>query len=483
MSTALTRRLLLVAILLCAAPPPPARAEGLADVADAAVERFAQRIDELAQWCEAQELYAGRDTCYRMLVLYRPDHEIARRTLRYTKKAGDWVQSPGYKPGTDRNEEMAPKFRPWLDEITSEFLTTLLEAVRPVPEWEDRDGRKRVLGEILRLDPDHEEARSLNGEASHRGRWVLKETKSADERRRKLLDMVKEKVKAVPEPVRATPDDVEAGLGLQWTAALQGDWWRALGTVPEPEIRRVLARMEASDEVFRDVFGLEMPREKGCGFYLLRGLPDAKLAIGKHPAFTDTQKAYYLTLRSAWLPHGKHIFFQWSDTPEVRVDGSVRNALGVMLMRCFGVNTDRGWVWEGLGCYLVELLTGSHRVIYVTRDLVTTADREPKLDIDKRMKQPGANWLALARELYDAKAAPELPVFTRKKVNDMAPEDLIAGYALARYIVEGRPDQATRFFTLHGNDQPIEETVKTVFRMPLGLFEQQITRWLKEMML
>lgn len=452
------------------------------DVADAAVERFSSRIDELAQWCEKQELYAARDTCYRMLVLYRPDHEVARRTLRYTKRGGDWVQSPGYKPGTNRNEEMEPKFKPWLDEITSEFLTTLLEAVRPVPEWEDREGRKRVLGEILRLDPDHEEARALNGEAHHRGRWVLKETKSADERRRKLLEAVKELVKAVPEPVREDPDDVEAKLGLQWTAALKGEWWRALGTVPEPELRRVLARMEASDKVFQEVFGLELPREKGCGFYLLRGLPDAKLAIGNHPEFTDTQKTYYLTLRSAWLPRGKHVFFQWSDTPEVRVDGSVRNALGVMLMRSFGVNTERGWVWEGLGCYLVELITGTHRVIYVTREMVTTTERDPKLDIDRRMKQPGANWLALARELYDAKAAPELPVFTRKKVNDMLPEDLIAGYALARYIVEGRPDQATRFFMLHGNNQPIKETVETVFRMPLELFEQQIIRWLKEML-
>lgn len=468
-------------VLILAILSSPARAETLVEAADAAVAKLTAQLTELAAWCEEQELFAGRDTCYSILVLYQPDDEIARRALRYTKRAGVWTQAPGYKPPVNKNPEVEPEFQPRLQAITAAFLDALLLAVRPVPEWEDRPGRARVIGEILKLDPNHEEARSLNGEARLRDKWVLKETKTAEERRRKLLDFVKETVAAVKEPTKATPDDVEAALGVKWAGALQGEWWRALGTVPESELKRVLARMDASDLVFKSVFGMEFPRETGCGFYLLRGLDDAKLVIGKHPAYTQAQREYYLTLRSAWLPHGKHIFFQWSDAPEVRLDGSVRNALGVMLMRSFGVNTDRGWVWEGLGCYLVELITGTHRVIYVTREIVTATEREAKLDIETRMKKPGANWLALARELFSG-GGPDLRVCTKKKVNEMSPEDLIVGYALARFITEGRPDDATRFFSYHGNSGPIEDTIQKVFKMPLELFEKQLIRWLDEIL-
>jgi len=108
--------------------------------------------------------------------------------------------------------------------------------------------------------------------------------------------------------------------------------------------------------------------------------------LTNHPEFPDSKRDYYLTLRAAWVP-GRQVFFQWSDSAALRLDGSARMAIGILILRYFQINTERGWVWEGLGLYLDYLLTGSHRTVFVTRDVETTTKRKPKFDIERRMKE------------------------------------------------------------------------------------------------
>ncbi len=468
-----------VVLAVVLAGASPAAAQSLPEQAQAIVDRLVATLTDLAKWSDEQKLYGTRDSAYAIVLLYAPEHAAARQTLKYVKRAGEWVQQ-GYKPGTNRNEEAEPEGQRRLQEATAEFLDALLGLARGAGEDVPEADKKAVISEILKYEPNHEEARRLNGEARLREKWVLIETATADARRKELIAFAKESIAAVKEPALEVVNEVEAGLGVRWTNVYQGEWWRAVGTVPDPELRRALACLDASDVVFSKIFGAELTRPAGSGFYLLRGLEDAKTVLGKHPALTPAQREYFLTLKAAWLP-GKHVFFQWSDTPEVRLDGSVRMPMGILMMKVFGVNTDRGWVWEGLGCALVELMTGTHRVVFVTPEVVTRAGEVEKFDIAKRMKAAGANWLSLARELYDGGAAPDLRAMTKKRVNDMTPDELVVAYALARFIFEGYPEKAGQFFVMHGCHEPLEDTVKRVFKWPLERFEKQLHRWLKEM--
>jgi hypothetical protein len=473
------KSLLLLLLCLPILPARPAVAEDdLVGLAAVQSEKIARDLDELAAWCQENKLYLGRDNCYQLLIRFTPDHKDARKRLKYTRKDGEWVRG-NYSPPENRNEEMEPIYLERIQKIVSTYVSNMLGILERTYTGRETPERMAALADLVHVDPSNAEIRDLMGEANRRGKWVLKETVSAEKRHADLLDTAKEAIAAVKSPKMIAPTDEEKDLGVRWISAFQGEWWRALGTVPAKEVDRCLRHMEASDDIFNAAFGLEFHCPAGCGFYLLNGKKQAGTVLEKHPAFGDAQRKYLLGLTAAWIP-GKRIFFKWSDSEDMRLDGSVRNAVGIMMLMSFGISTKRGWVWEGLGLYLDEIITGSRRTVFVTRKIHTTTEKEAKFDIERRMKAPGANWLLIARDLYDAGAAPDLNVMSRKEVNDLTNEDLIVGYALSRYIVEGNPELATKFFLFHGETQGIYDTIDQVFKRPVGSFLERFRRWLQE---
>ncbi len=469
--------LLLLALPLLYTLPAVADDE-LESVRLACAEKLARELDELAFFCHENKLYLGRDNCYRMLLRFMPDHKDARKRLKYRKTAGEWVQGK-YSPPKNRNDEMEPIYLEQVRKIVRTYIDTLIAILKKTDTGWETPERNLALADVIHVEPDNEEARAMMGEARLRGKWVLVETVNATNRHEDLKAAAKEALEAVKPPARIQTTDEERKLGVKWNASLKGEWWRAVGTVGEKEVRNCLKYMDASDMIFNQIFGLEFKRPKGCGFYLLSGGRQAKTVLTNHPAFGDAQTTYLLGLTAGWIP-GKRIFFKWSDNEPMRLDGSVRNAVGILMLKTFGISTKRGWVWEGLGLYIDEIITGQHRTVFVTRKIHTTTEREAKFDIERRMKAPGSDWLLIARELFDANLAPNLEVMARKETNDLVNEDLVVGYALARYIVEGHPEKATPFFLFHGETQPIYETISTIFKRPIPSFEARFRRWLKE---
>ena len=443
-----------------------------------AVNAYVAGMEELAAWADKNDLFASRNRVYEDLILYRPEHQVARRTLRFVKRSDGTWERRGGRPPRDHEEEFIPefnqRFKALRDKLEAELHATMDES-------EGAGVRERIslTVEVLKGFPSDARARRIRGESKQGGKWLLTETVRAEKRRDELSQAATEAIEAVAEPKSIQPDDLEKKLGVQWQGGFHGTWWRALGTVDIEETKYALNVLDASHPFFDTTFGLKTYVPRNCGFYLLTGKAEAAKVLASHPQIPPSKRDFYLGLRAAWVP-GKYVFFHWSDSPAVRLDGSTRMALGILIMRNFNVNTNRGWVWEGLGLYLDYHLTGGHKTIFVTPHMKTTTKRRTPFDIETRMKKPGADWVQLALDLVEANSEPEIQPMTARKVNGMTPEDLVYSYALVAYLVEGHPDKATHFFSVHGTSQPIADTVKQVFDWPLDYFMERYHRWLNE---
>ncbi|MHC4469603.1 MAG: hypothetical protein ACYTDY_00305 [Planctomycetota bacterium] len=471
---------LTLALLLLAAPALPQEEKGstLEPKRVEIVRKLVTELEQLAVWCAENKLLGYRDECYRVIVRVASDHKLARKILKYSPKGdGTWVQRP-YRPPLNKNEKLEPEFWQRYTKAKDQAIAALHEALVQAAKDERPEVRDRVIDDILAIDPDDEGAHKLRGEVSLEGEWVLEETATAKRRYRELRQAARDAIDAVEAPQATDPTDEENSLGVKWLGGFQGEWWRALGTVNPHELERAVKVMDASLPFFNEVFDTRTGRPTGCGFYLLRGQGDAETVLRKHPDFEKHQVAYFLKLKAAWIPR-KHVFFQWNDNPGVRLDGAVRNSIGLLFMKTFDIDTRRGWVWESMGLYLDYHLTGSHRTVFVTQER-TTAKRRDDFDIEKRMKEPGANWMLLARQLVDKELNPDIEITTAKPVERMEPEDLIYGHALAAFVIEGYPEKAGVFLQIHGVGQPLRDTVSTVFGLPIPKFVERFHRWLRE---
>lgn len=477
----ITFALILLALPLLGVIPVRADDKAVPEIEVVRVEagqKLAKALDELAFFCQENKLFLGRDTCYQLLLRFEPDHREARQRLKFRRNGADWEQGK-YSPPQNRNDEMEPIYQEQIRKLVREYIDTMIAALeRTDTGWETPE-RNLALADVIHVEPDNAKARDMMGEAQSHGRWVLKETANAERRHEELKAEAKKLLSEVKPPVRIQPTDEERKLGVNWNAGWQGEWWRGLGTVGDSEVKNTLKYMDASDKIFNAIFGIDFIRPKGCGFYLLADRRQAKTVLTNHDAFGEAQTKYLLGLTAGWIP-GQRVFFKWSDSDQMRLDGSVRNAVGILMLANLDISTKRGWVWEGLGLYIDEIITGAKRTVFVTQKIHTTTKREAEFDIERRMKAPGANWLLIAKELYDANLAPNLQAVGRKETNDLVAEELVIGYALARYITEGHPDLATKFFIFHGERQPIYETIETVFKRKPPSFEARFRRWLKE---
>jgi hypothetical protein len=478
------KRTVLILTLLVLVPLSAGAAEEdeefdlLKDRTRKAIATLNSELEELALWADKNKLFAARDEAYELLIVYATEHRAARQCLRYHRnREGVW-QRRTYKRPRNHERELVPEFERRMKEIRTKFIASMHVVLDACTQ---RPIRQQIeLADImLRFDPDDAKSRRIRKETKLDGKWVLDETARAKLRRVDFAKTVTEITDGMKKPKKVPATEDERKLGVDWVGFWQGVWWRASGTTDSDEVLHALKMLDASHPFFDHAFGTKTTVPPRCGFYLLSGKEEAGTVLQNHALISDAKREYFLRLRAAWVPHHP-IFFHWSDSPVVRLDGSVRMALGLLILRNFKINTTRGWVWEGLGLYLDYCLTGSHRTVFVTPEMKTRATRRTPFDIETRMKKPGADWIQLAFDLVTGDAAPPIELMTKKKVNKMDPEDLVYAYALVAYIVEGHEDRAAAFFSYHGNQRKFVETVEKVFEIPFDYFMERYHRWLHE---
>jgi len=443
------------------------------------VARLVADLEDLARWCAGQKLFAERNATYEQILAFEPDHAEARRWLKYRRaKDGTWIRPGAY--AAPRNfrappDELAAR-RARIGDTFADATLRWLEAqgrdLRP-------DHRAAAIREALVVAPEREDLRALAEESrATDGRWVLAETLRAATRRPALARAAQEALAAVPEPGEGRPTAAENDVPLPWTAGLQGRLVRVLGTTGRDEVAQAVRTAEACFALFGKAFPGEVPPIPGLTILLLRTGEERDTLLRTHPAADDAFRTWAADLSSGWLP-GQNVVYGWSTTREGRMEWCARQPIGSLLRRRFGVRSKHGWAFEGFGLYLSHLVTGRRQTFFVRRTDYGE-DGAPHGDLWDKLRSEGADWRREARRLLVSARAPDLRLLLGKDVNAMDTEDMLASYALAAFVLEGRGPQALAWLEAVGDDTPWEEALQVALGLDAETLRLRLRRWLEE---
>lgn len=434
-------------------------------------------LEDLVAWCTKASLLRSRNKVYELILEFEPDHEKARYWLRYERRGDRWERPGPYREPLDRNAEAASEFAKRRAAIVARWEERLL----PIIEQEGPE-RHAAIALLLTGDPANKRARSANGEVEWRGRWVLEETPRAFQRRAEFQRIAGTALRAVPAPERDAPTESERELGLRWTCAYQGLWWRTVSTVPDrEEVLHALRAADAAAELVSRAIPDEMRplTHEGMsvfqyGAYYLASRDEGMRFLARHPAFTDADRRFAKALSGCWVPKTNQRAL-WRDVPAGRRDGMCRSAVSASLTRRYGY-FEKGWIEEGFGLYLTHLLVGTRLTYFVAQTEYALADDGGrKVDLLHRMQEHDSNWLALARTL----GRPDLRFLASKGLNEMTSQDVLWSHALAAYLLEGRAEGLSEFLG-HCVRLSLDEALKLAYGMTVADLDARLIRWLGE---
>lgn len=451
-----------------------AAAQGAAARADLVTD-----LEKLAMWCAHHKLIGSRNQIYEAVLVLRPDHAEARKWLRYRIQGGEWVRAKGYRPPRDRNEDALPTFRAKRREVVDRFLARLKDAPLRVRQ----DGLRIAIA----VAPDDAALRKAHDEMKVDGAWLLRESVVAKERRPELAQIARDLLKEVPEPKPVPITPAEKKLGIAWKDALQGEWWRFLGTTATAETKHALRVADATAPFLAEALPdpgrpISIPnlRRRGFGVYYLTNQAQGLALVKEHPGFSDAQRRFAQSVFAAWVPKTRQLI-NWYNERATRVESTARLALDFLMVMRYG-EIDRGWMREGFGIYLGAKLTGTHLIWFVQPSdyARTDQDKDRERKLSQEMRAPKADWLKLARDLR-AEKPPDLRFLTGKRLNQMTAEDLIHAHALAAYLIEGHPDRVSNFLAKYAtNGHDLDAALGSELGLSFPDVETRLGRWLEE---
>lgn len=278
-----------------------------------------------------------------------------------------------------------------------------------------------------------------------------------------------------PQPAALEPREREYGLAF---TAVAEKGLRVLATGGEAEARRVAISMGAARELFAELTGLTAYFPSGLTAYLL-GTPEAKATfLQKHPKLGPAASERMGKLEGSGVP-GTADWAWWQGDAEKRNDGMVRFTLD-WLLRAHGVTTEsHAWLHEGLGLYLTDALVGTHLTWFVQPSKGPAAVALDNKALRDRMDDYGADWLALAREVFAPDRRFDLEELLHLLPNEMEPADYLRVTALAAYLVEVRREVLGPLLTRVGAGEDPRLVLEESLGFPFGELRARLATWLE----
>lgn len=440
-------------------------------------QALAPELWELAEWCGEQRLFLERDRIAQLVIEIDPDHSRARKVLRYLPRGDGWVRSRTYRtPRNFGSDEDEAEYGRRLVAVMDPYRARVFRAL-------ERDGRKlapgareRVLRRLLLLDPDDAALRTVLGERRLGDRWVLEETWRASRAGTGVAVLVEQALERVDRPELDAPTDEERALSLAWNAARRTPRVRVVGTTPRREVSETARISETMRHLFHRVFEHGQDPRRGFTIYLLKGSGERdELLAGLE--VDDATRDHLRRAAGGWLSRER--LGEWDANPARRLDGAARQTLGAMLMDAYGIGGDQGWAWEGMGLYLVYHVVGTRMTYFFDRGGTASAR---KTTLWPQLQAPDTRWLVEARRLLASDRAPSLQFLLGRSVDTMRDEDILAAYALAAYLFEGRPDDVPRILGRIGEGEHPVSVFEEVTGHALQDLETRLLRWLGEVL-
>lgn len=446
-----------------------------------ALERRAvPELETLATWCNRSKLFLERDRAYAMLLRLDPEHPRARRALRYLRRGESWTQSPAFRWGKNlAREAVWLEYEAKLDEHWHPYRSALFTLVERFRGRLDMEEIEDLLRDLLVMQPDDVALRRHLGERRWGDRWVLDETVRALETRGVFAAATRATVEAAPEPRDLEVDQLQLRGPNIFSVGRATERVRVLGTVGAEEVRHTARVTHAVGDLVHLVFGEEGPVADNPRLdysVFLMEPHEAGGVVTAWPGIAMETRGALQSSHGGWL--GPSSIAEWSPDPRRRLDGAARQTLGLYLLDGFGIGGRQGWVWEGVGIYLVHHLVGTRLTWFFE---ARGYQRQTPGSLWPVIQDPTLDWVDLGRELRRDGRAPSLRTLIGRSVNDMREADLVLSYTLAAYLLEGRPEDAPELFTRLGEGEHPLYAFEGTFGWTFAQIETRFERWLEEM--
>ncbi len=460
-----------------AAAPADAASGSFAEDRAAAVAALVADLEELADWCNSEKLFLERDRVYELVLEFEPDHAGARKVLKYRRdRDGQWERSDSYREPVNRGKTDLAEVAARRREVGARFSEAIHGLLSEHRDDVARTDVEAAHADVLRVDPDDPATRAARGEVLDGEAWVLVETARGRTRRVELRTLVQDALNGAPEPKSAPVSPAERALGVEWSHVVETEDVRALTTGERVEVVRVAQVNHAAGEVFRGVFGAETQLYDDYTIYLLVHGGEKEAFLERHPAVAPEQRESLMALVGSGIPGTANVA-QWQDDPAARLDGIVRHTLGGLLRDEYGISIQHGWVWEGVGIYLTWRMLGTRLTWYVQPDDYQLDDG---MSLRPLLHVPGSNWTNEAYKLLRSKRRPDLREVLGRTVTELRVQDMLVAYALAAYLLEGRPDEAPELLRRVGEGQEPDVAVREALGLSLDDLPDRLVRWLSE---
>jgi hypothetical protein len=467
---------LALALAASAFARPAARFAGdsLEEVRTEARSALVERLHDLAIWCNQNQLFEERDRVWRAVIGIQPDNLDARKGLRYARNVdGSWKE-PSPRPARNMNAAALEKLPEKRAEAVKPFSDALLARIQG--DDVDPEVRRSVLDEVLSVDPDDAQAHGILGEVRSENSWVLSETATAKTRRGEIRAAVQAAKSAPPGvlPASATPD--ESKLYDKWKSGAQSGTVRVIGSGEAKACEDLANLCRVTGSVYRAVLGAEPDWAAGFGIFLVTGAGEKDTFVAGLDQLSDAQKdAFKRTIGGGLSGTWKIALFEPDE--KKRHDCGVRHSLAHLLQRGWHLETSHAWIFEGLGLYLTREICGTRLTWFCTGSGVTN---ETKNSPRAKLIVGDVNWMNEAYLLLTRENPVELATVLGRDLTTMGVEDVLVSYALAAYLVEGRPDAISSLLAAIGADTPPPEAIQKSLGMTVPELQERLVRWLSE---
>ncbi|MEM7309673.1 MAG: hypothetical protein AAF682_23560 [Planctomycetota bacterium] len=443
--------------------------------AEAVTELFA-RLEEHVAWCGKSKLFAERDRAYRAMLALDPACIDAHKGLGHRKgKSGDWEPHDKRKPPKNRNPRLLPEAAERWGGLVAPYRDRVLTLL------DEHDVSHKARGAehdaLLALDPEDATIRALFGEARLEDRWVLQETLSGKKRRPELNGLVRAARERVPAPKRIEPDAHEAGLGVEWKAALSVPAARVLTTGDEDEALAAAQAVHVAGALFERVFGEPAKYPRDYRLLLLAAPQEKDALLDAHPDVDPRDRAFLGKVLGAGVP-ATGDFYHAADAPAKRRDGAVRMLLGMFLLEAYGISTKHGWAHEGFGLYLTRSIVGTRMNWFAMPSRYVSQQKDAAFRA--KLYHSDTNWMNEAHLMLQREQRPTVKSLLGKDVNTLGTEELLLSYVTAAYLIEGRPEAVPDLLRRIGAGENPAAAIEAALGMNVLALDERIRRWLSE---
>lgn len=467
--------LLLGAPLLPSSAGSSSLGGGAQESVDSSAEsRLLEELEAHVAWCRKERALLALKEIYQWILKVDPDHERARGYLGYKFKQGSWQPPVSERERRDASPEVGSEARRRLAGAKANYRARLRELLDS--EYLSDADLRAVEERILELDPDDLLVRTRRGESPLEGAWVMQDTLLSRQRRAQLHRFLQAELAALEAGQEDAPSGLEAELKLRFHAA-KTSRFRVLSSESLEDALALTSALPLVQSLFQWLLQSQATLPYGLRVYLMGGAAERDAFLGSYPGLAPDYVEELKRVSGTGL-RGSSTWVYWLGDRAERKDGVVRMAFAFLLNAEFKLTVRQGWLFEGLGIYLTQAVTGTR---------LTTFQEAERGGYDKqargersRLTSPDTNWMREGLAILHQWTANEYEDIFAKPVHDMQRADLLASYVTAAYLAEAHPDQLYRIAAAAAEEVSSAKLVTRELGFDLEELLVRLRRWVEE---